>query len=85
MDRHRGGERRAELRGDEMDPYQINAAYRQNELLDEARADGLLKLARAGREGASMTALRDVHGRIVGFARSLTRARRAPAPSKATV
>ena len=68
-----------------MDPYQINAAYRQNELLDEARADGLLKLARAGREGASTTALRDLHGRIVGFARNLTRTRPARAARKATV
>lgn len=68
-----------------MDPFQINAGHRQSELLEEARAEGLLKLARAGRVEAAPTALRDIHGRIVGFARSLTRTRAAASARKATV
>jgi hypothetical protein len=67
-----------------MDPFQINAAYRQNELLEEAQADGLLKATRAGRPEGTGTPLRDLHGRIVGFARRLGRPRTTTSPRKAT-
>jgi hypothetical protein len=67
-----------------MDPFQINAEYHQNELLDEAQAEALLQTARAGRSGETTT-LRDLHGRIVGFARRFARPRPATLARKATV
>jgi len=67
-----------------MDPFQINAAYRQNELLDEAQADALLRIARDGRRAEGAATLRDLHGRIVGFARRFGRPRPSTSARKAT-
>ena len=60
-----------------MDPFQINAAYRQNELLDEARADGLLKTARSGRPTPASGQPRSFLARVAGSPVRLSRPRSA--------
>jgi hypothetical protein len=70
-----------------MDPYllKINADYRERELMADAAAERLARTARADRSEAAAATLRDLHGRVVGFARRLGRQRRATASRKATL
>jgi hypothetical protein len=72
-------------RGKTMDAFQINAEYRQDQLLDEAQTEALLRTARAGRPAETTTTLRDLHGRIVGLARRFAGPRPAVSARKATV
>lgn len=68
-----------------MDPFQINAEYRRNELLEEAQADSLLRTARAGRANDPAATPQGLFDRLLGFARRLGRPRAATSPRKATV
>jgi len=67
-----------------MGPLEITAAYRQQQLLDEARAEGLARSARAAGPVATPAATAGLLSRLVHSAWLVRDARRA-APRKASI
>ena len=64
-----------------MDPFQINAAYRQQQLLDEASARGLARTGR-GTASRSLAAMLAALGSRIGRPARLDRDRRSPAAAR---
>jgi hypothetical protein len=68
-----------------MDPFEINATYRQQQLLDEARAEGLARSVREASPVAASASGAGLLGGLVRLVRVFRGGRPAAAPRKAPI